>query len=142
MGRDENNDFAVSKHDAENNVYLVKVGDGPTFLHNDDNRGRPFTPWLREAIKDGWTVDVWFHIMGWPRSVTEDVDTLVKPLIIKGHEHELGHRPNGHVNKLGDIYRHLLPRIRARRALIMTWGERFEVNEWRGDGTSTSTKSL
>ena len=59
--------------DPQNNVYCRSAG-SPTFLNNGDNRGIDFTPWLRQAVRDGWRPDIWLKIMGWPRDVIERVE--------------------------------------------------------------------
>jgi len=128
MQQDDQREWVTGDHDAQNNVYLVRDRAGTTFLHNGDNRGRSFVPWLREAVRDGWTVTVWFRIMHWPRSLVDDVESIAHPIIIAGHEHELGHKPKFGVNLLMNLYNGLRgkPGVKDRLA-VLVWGESLAI---------------
>jgi L-ascorbate metabolism protein UlaG (beta-lactamase superfamily) len=114
--------------DPNNNVYLVRSAGSPTFLHNGDNRGREFTHWLQQAVEEGWKPDVWFRIMTWPRDLIDKVEAIVKPLIIPGHEYEMGHKPKYGVNVLRSAYEGVgRTRFTENRFAILTWGERLNI---------------
>jgi L-ascorbate metabolism protein UlaG (beta-lactamase superfamily) len=112
--------------DTQNNVYLIRTKQGKTFLHHGDNRGMSFAPWLREAAAKGWQVDVWFTPLEWPGTMFEEVEKIVRPVIVPCHEHELGHKPVHGMRHLAFFCREpFRQRLREGRLLILTWGEKF-----------------
>lgn len=126
MKRDGRNNYLISPTDPKHNVYLVRAPNGMTVLHNGDNRGRDFTPWLGEAFKDGWEPEVWFKIMGWPRDVISSVERFVKPVLIPGHEYEMGHKPKYGANTLArTLTGYGRQRARENRFVVLTWGEKI-----------------
>ena len=80
-------------------------------------------------MEAGWTVDIWFIPIYWPKTMIPDVENLVQPIIVPCHEHELGHKPTHGVITLLSHYRGPLRRhFRENRALRLTWGEPFHAN--------------
>jgi len=126
---DEGEWISVPKHDAQNNIYLIRGKDCPTFMHNGDNRGRSFLPWLEEALADGWEPDLWFLGVVWPKTLIADLEVLAQPIVMPVHDHELGHKPDYGVNKLWDMYHGLgKERLEAKRGLVLSWGERVRID--------------
>ncbi|PHS16458.1 MAG: hypothetical protein COA78_03780 [Blastopirellula sp.] len=129
MQRNAENKYYVLDTDPDHNVYLIRTKDGTTFLHNGDNRGIHFMPWLKSAILQGWKPDVWFKILAWPKGVIQEIASVTDPLIIPAHEYEMGHKPKYGTSKLGHYFRGEYKRwMEAERLVVLTWGEklRFE----------------
>jgi hypothetical protein len=121
--------ISVANCDVQNNVYLIRGKDSPTFMHNGDNRGRSFLPWLEESLAAGWTPNVWFLGVIWPRTLIADLEEITQPIVLPVHEHELGHKPDYGVNQLWNMYHGVgKERFEAGRGLIMSWGERVRVD--------------
>jgi len=131
MRQDEAGDWiSVPKYDAQNNVYLIRTKGGTTFLHHGDNRGKDFAGWLKKAVEDGWTVDIWFIPIYWPKTMIPDVEKLIQPVMVPCHEHELGHKPTHGVITLMSHYRGPLRRhFKERRALRLTWSEAIHFQQ-------------
>lgn len=130
MQKDENGDYAVRVTDPEHNVYLIRDSRGFTFLHNGDNRGREFTPWLKEVVADGWTPDVWLKITAWPSKLVNQVMEITQPVIVPGHEWEFGHKPKYGTNKLLPFYKSQGLKYASKgKMLILTWGESYHFGQ-------------
>jgi len=122
MKRDSQNQYLLSDSDPQHNVYLIRTQDGTTFLHNGDNRGVSFVPWLKEARAQGWNPDVWFKIMSWPRKLVQQVDSVTTPILSPGHEYGMGHKPKYGTNKLAHFFTGAhRRRMQAQRLVVMTW---------------------
>lgn len=135
MQRDEAGEWVVSASDPEHYVYLVRDEAGTSVLHNGDNRGRPFVAWLRNALADGWDVHLWCRILTWPTTVIDDVEAVVKPVVVPGHEYEMGHKPKYSPSLLGGFYRgRVVARAAERRYVVLTWGERLAIERDGEDG--------
>ncbi len=133
MQLNEAREYVEGPNDPQHSVYLVRDGDGVTFLQNGDNRGRTFIPWLEQALADGWRLDVWLKIIGWPRGIMDQVEQIASPIIIPGHEYEMGHKPKHGVQSLTPYLggNAGARRMREGRLAVMTWGERVDVERLR-----------
>ena len=130
MKKNDDGDWVVSDSDPQHYVYLVRDQAGTGFLHNGDNRGRPFLPWLKQALADGWKLHVWFRIFGWPSTVIQDVEKLADPVIIPGHNHEVGHKPKYTPSLLGGFYNSMVVgRADKKRYAVLAWGERLTLDQ-------------
>ncbi len=116
---DEGNYISSEQHDAENNVYLIRSGDGPTFHHHGDNRGRSYEDWMRKTLDDGWTVDVWLT-----KTIIPEIGKIIRPIIVPSHEHEMGHKPKHGLRRLAPWHDSFMKgRYEEKKAVILTWGE-------------------
>ncbi len=126
MQKDESGEYSVRPGDPEHNVYLIRDRQGFTFLHNGDNRGREFTPWLKEVVAEGWAPDVWLKITAWPSQLVNQVMEITQPVMVPGHEWEFGHKPKYGTNKLLPFYKYQgLKYATQEKMLILTWGESY-----------------
>lgn len=126
MNRDDEGNYFISATDPEHNVYLIRATDGFTVLHNGDNRGREFTPWLEEAVAQGWEPDVWFKITAWPSKLVNKVMEITHPVVIPGHEWEFGHKPKYGTSKLLSFYKSQGLKLAPKgKILLLTWGEQY-----------------
>jgi hypothetical protein len=130
MQRNEANEYYVKDTDPDHNVYLIRTPGGLTFLHNGDNRGINFIPWLREQVADDWNPDIWFKIITWPRKIISEVNAIASPLMIPGHEYEMGHKPKYGTNKLSNFFRGINGQfIKDGKMVVITWGEQIAVDK-------------
>lgn len=129
MNREADGSWLIKDTDPQHYVYLVRDRAGTSFLHNGDNRGKPFLPWLKQALADGWKLHVWFRILGWPSTVIADVETLADPIVMPGHEWEMGHKPKYQPSLLGNFYKSMVVgKAAKKRYVVLTWGERLNVD--------------
>ena len=130
-----NGEWIRGPKDVQNNIYWVQAG-SLGFLHNGDNRGVPWYAWLDGLEADGKRVDVFFAILGWPRDMHRRVTDMFDPIIIPGHEHEMGHKPKYGVSTHAGRYRGLRSRFVRNKAVQMAWGEVFVLGEAETPGTA------
>jgi len=112
------------KYDAENIVYLIRSGEGPGFHHHGDNRGTSYGGWMRKAIKDGWTVDIWLT-----KTVIPEIAEMIHPIIVPSHEYEMGHKPRHGIGRLTPWHKSFMKdRYAEGKGLLLTWGEHFHFD--------------
>ena len=112
------------RYDAENIVYLIRSGEGPAFHHHGDNRGTSYGNWMRQAIKDGWSVDVWLT-----KSVIPEIAKMIDPIVVPSHEYEMGHKPKHGIGRLMPWHKSFIKgRYAEGKGLILTWGEHFHFD--------------
>ena len=126
MERDPEAGWVSGKHNAQNNVYWIKGG-GVAVLHNGDNRGRDWYGWLEELKGEGKSIDVWLWILTWPRDAMSRVTSIHEPIVIPGHEHEVGHKPRHGVTLHENRYHGVKNRFASGKAAQLAWGESFRV---------------
>ena len=129
MTLNEQKEWVVGKHYAQNNIYWVRAG-GVQFMHKGDHRGKPWYDWLAKLKAEGKGIDVFFSMVNWPRDMHGHITRELDPIIIPVHEHEVGHKPRHGVSQLANHYRGLgQSRLKKGKGTVLAWGERLAISQ-------------
>lgn len=116
------------------NAYVITVPEGVTVATKGDiNCALQLYGWLHVLVEEGRKVDV---VVGSPIywrgvTLTRQIDALLEPLWIPGHNWEFGHRPageaRGNASAFGQSAAALARMAVKGRVTALTWGEYVDV---------------
>lgn len=116
------------------NAYVITVPEGVTIATKGDiNCALQLYGWLHVLVEEGRKVDVMVGSPIYWRGVTltRQIDALLEPLWIPGHNWEFGHRPageaRGNASAFGQSAAALTRMAVKGDAVALTWGEYVDV---------------